>query len=383
MSSLQGMIMSASWNQNRLTAKLGIEYPIIQGPLGGLSSQRLTVAVSNFGGLGSFGAHSLPPDAIKDVIAEIRSLTSKPFAMNLWVSMEDEGARTADENGFNRSLAPLVADLAALGAPRPAYKPYSPKRFENQARVLLDANVPAFSFIFGIPAKEILEECRAKEIVTIGTATTPDEAAALQEAGVDAIAASGFEAGGHRGSFLRSAEDSLTGTLSLVPQITDKVNVPVIAAGGIGDARGIIAALALGAQAVQMGTAFLACEESGASRLHRGALLGKHAGYTALTRGFTGRLARGIHNRLMEELNQKGTEILPYPLQRGLVRNLSIAAEAAGRSDLLPLWAGQSASLSRCTGASAFCNSLVKEVSQIAGPVIQWSANQNRQRSNS
>jgi nitronate monooxygenase len=165
--------MSASWNQNRFTAKLGIEYPIIQSPLGGLSSQRLTAGVSNFGGLGSYGAHSLPPDAIKDVIAEIRSLTSKPFAMNLWVSMEDEGARTADENGFNRSLALLVTDLAALGVSRPAYKPYSPKRFEDQARVLLDANIPAFSFIFGIPAREILEECQAKGIVTIGRRQHP------------------------------------------------------------------------------------------------------------------------------------------------------------------------------------------------------------------
>jgi nitronate monooxygenase len=300
--------------------------------------------------------------------------------MNLWVSMEDEGARTVDENGFNRSLAPLVAELAALGAPRPTYKPYSPKRFEDQARVLLDANVPAFSFIFGIPAREILEECRTKSIVTIGTATTPDEAAVLQEAGVNAIAASGFEAGGHRGSFLRPAEDSLTGTLSLVPQVVDIVDVPVIAAGGIGDARGVIAALTLGAEAVQMGTAFLACEESGASRLHRAALLGRNAGHTALTKGFTGRLARGIHNRLLEELNGKGIEILPYPLQRGLVRNLSIPAEAAGRSDLLPLWAGQSANLSTCTDVSAFLNSLVEEVSEIAGPVIQWSANRRQKR---
>ena len=176
--------------------------------------------------------------------------------------------------------------------------------------MLLDAKVPVFSFIFGIPPKEILEECRAKSIVTIGTATTPEEAAALQEAGVDAIVASGFEAGGHRGSFLRAAEDSLTGTFSLVPQIVDMVDVPVIAAGGIADARGVIAALALGAEAVQMGTAFLACEESGASRLHRQALRGKKAGHTALTKGFTGRLARGIHNRLMEELNREGTEIL-------------------------------------------------------------------------
>ena len=198
--------------------------------------------------------------------------------------MEDEGARTADENGFNQSLAALVPDLAVLGAPRPTYKPYMPKRFEDQARVLLDANVPAFSFIFGIPAREILEECRAKHIVTIGTATTPEESAVLQEAGVDAIVASGFEAGGHRGSFLRAAEDSLTGTFSLVPQIADMVNVPVIAAGGIADARGVIAALALGAEAVQMGTAFLACEVSGAILLLRQALRGKKARHTALTK---------------------------------------------------------------------------------------------------
>jgi nitronate monooxygenase len=367
-----------AWNRNRLTAKLGIDYPIVQGPLGGLSSQRLTAAVSNFGGLGSFGAHGLAPEAIRDVIAQIRSLTSKPFAMNLWGSMEDKGARTSDESVFNRSLAPLAAHLAALGVPRPAYKSYSPIRFEDQVRVLLDANVPVFSFVFGVPPREILEECRAKNIVTIGAATTPEEGAALQGAGVDAIAASGFEAGGHRGSFLRAAEDSLTGTLSLVPQIVDIVDVPVIAAGGIGDARGVIAALALGAEAVQMGTVFLACEESGASRLHREVLLGKNAGHTALTKAFTGRLARGIHNRLMEELNQQGTEILPYPLQRGLIRNLSMAAEAAGRSDLLPLWAGQSANLSTCTDVSAFLSSLVEEVSEIAGPVMQWSASRRQ-----
>jgi nitronate monooxygenase len=343
-----------TWNRNRLTARLGIDYPIIQGPLGGLSSQRLTAAVSNFGGLGSFGAHGLAPEEIKDVIAQIRSLTEKSFAMNLWVSMEDEGARASDESAFNRSLAAIAVHLDALGAPGPVYKPYSPMRFEDQARVLLDAKVPVFSFIFGIPPADILDECRAQGIVTIGAATTPDEAAALRDAGVDAIAASGFEAGGHRGSFLRPAEDSLTGTLSLVPQIVDIVDAPVIAAGGIADARGVIAALALGAEAVQMGTAFLACEESGASLLHRRALRGKKAGHTALTRGFTGRLARGIHNRLLEELNQVGTAILPYPLQRRLVRNLAIPAEAAGRSDLLPLWAGQSANLSTCTGVLAF-----------------------------
>ncbi len=373
----------AAWSRNRLTAKLGIDYPIIQGPFGGFSSQRLTAAVSNFGGLGSFGAYSLAPEAIKDAIAQIRSLTSKPFSMNLWVSMEDDGARTSDESAFNRSLAPLAGHLAELGAPLPTYKPYSPIRFEGQARVLLDAKVPAFSFIYGIPPREILEECRAKSIVTIGTATTPDEAVALRDAGVDAVAASGFEAGGHRGSFLRAAEDSLTGTFSLVPQVVDIVDVPVIAAGGIGDARGVVAALALGAEAVQMGTVFLSCEESGASRLHREALLGRKAGRTGLTKGFTGRLARGIRNRLMDELNATGIEVLPYPLQRGLVKHLSSAAEAAGLSDLVPMWGGQSASLSVCTDVPAFLQSLVDRISEIAGPVMQWSANQRQKRSNS
>jgi nitronate monooxygenase len=366
--------MSPRWNENRLTARLGIDYPVIQGPLGGLSSQKLTAAVSNFGGLGSFGAHGLAPGTIKDVIAEIRSLTSKPFAMNLWVSMEDEGARISDDSAFNRSLAPLAAHIAALGAPRPEYEPHSWIGFEDQARVLLDEKVPVFSFIYGIPPREILDECRAKHIITIGTATTPEEGTALQEAGVDAVVASGFEAGGHRGSFLRAADASLTGTFSLVPRIADTVNVPVIAAGGIADARGLVAALALGAEAVQMGTAFLACEESGASRVHRQALQEKRAGHTALTKGFTGRLARGIHNRLLEELNRPGIEILPYPLQRALVRNLAVPAEAAGRSDLLPLWAGQSANLSASSNVLAFLTSLVEEASEIAGPITQWSA---------
>ena len=363
------------WNENRLTAKLGIDYPIIQGPLGGLSSQKLTAAVSNFGGLGSFGALNLSAEAIKDVIAEIRSLTSKPFAMNLWVSQEDEGTRRSDEKAFNRSLARITRHLTELGTPLPTYKTYSPAtRFANQARTLIDAKVPVFSFIFGIPPKEILGECRMKGIVTIGTATTPEEGAALQEAGVDAVVASGFEAGGHRGSFLRPAEDSLTGTLSLVPQVVDSLHVPVIAAGGIGDARGVVAALALGAEAVQMGTVFLACEESGASRLHRETLRRRNAKHTALTKGFTGRLARGIRNHLMEDLNRAETEILPYPLQRELVRNLTIAAEAAGRADLVPMWAGQSANLSTCTDVSTFLTSLVEEVDQIAGPIMHWSA---------
>jgi nitronate monooxygenase len=356
------------WHKTRVTSLLGIEYPIIQGPLGGLSTQRLTAAVSNFGGLGSFGAHSLSPSAIKDVIAEIRGLTAKPFAINLWISMEDESARTSGSEAFSRSLACIAAHIQALGGTLPAYRPYLPMKFEDQARVLLDAKVPVFSFVFGVPPNELLDEFRAQGILTIGTATTADEAIVLEQAGVDAVVASGFEAGGHRGSFLRAAEESLTGTFSLVPQIADAVSIPVIAAGGIADARGIVAALVLGAEAVQMGTVFLACEESGASTLHRNAILSGNARRTGLTKGFTGRLARGIQNQLLEELNRPDVEILPYPLQRFLLKNLMTLSEKAEKAELLQLWAGQSANLSRQSDATVLLQTVVSEVASICRP---------------
>jgi nitronate monooxygenase len=369
--------VSKAWTRNRLTSRVGLQYPIIQGPLGGLSSQRLTAAVSNYGGLGSFGAHGLKPETIREVIREIKGLTSKPFAMNLWVSMEDEGAFTSTQEAFHRSLAPLAKHIESVGGGKPSYRPYEPVHFEDQVQVLLDEGISAFSFIYGIPSKQILDEFRRQGVVLIGTATTVDEAIALEQAGVDVIAASGFEAGGHRGSFLQPSEDSLTGTMALVPQVVDAVKLPVVATGGIGDARGIVAAFALGAEGVQMGTAFLACEESGANTLHRKALLSGQAKQTALTRGFTGRLARGIKNRLLDELNQKDIEILPYPLQRALVRHLSIPAEKAGRPELLPLWAGQSANLSRYADVRTLLDALVNDVSEIGGAVQSWSAHRS------
>jgi len=371
---MANQVGSKSWTENRLTSRLGLQYPIIQGPLGGLSSQRLAATVSNYGGLGSFGAHGLNPETIRKVIREIKGLTSKPFAMNLWVQAKDEGAFTSTEEAFHRSLSSLAKHIESVGGAKPSYCPYEPIRFEDQVQALLDEGISAFSFIYGIPSRQILDEFRRQGIVLIGTATTVDEAIALEQAGVDVIAASGFEAGGHRGSFLQPAEDSLTGTMALVPQVVDAVRLPVIAAGGIGDARGIVAAFALGAEGVQMGTAFLACEESGANTLHRKALLSDQAKQTALTRGFTGRLARGIKNRLLDELNQKDTEILPYPLQRALVRHLAIPAEKAGRSELLPLWAGQSASMSRYTDVHTLLETLVSETSKIGDAVQRWSA---------
>lgn len=351
--------MGTAWHKTRVTEKLGIQYPLIQGPLGGLSSQKLTAGVSNFGGLGSFGAHGLEPSAIANAVAEIRSMTSKPFAVNLWVSMEDDGARTADEAAFTKAASQLTPYIEEVGGAQPVYATYEPLHFEEQARVLLDAKVPAISFLYGIPPQELLDEAKRQHIVTLGTATTPEEAIVLEQAGVDIIVASGFEAGGHRGSFLRAAEDSLTGTMALVPQTVDAVSIPVVAAGGIADARGIAAAFALGAEGVQMGTVFLACEESGAHPLHREAILSDpHS--TALTRGFTGRLARGIHNELLMAMNQPGVEILPYPLQRSLMRNLALPAQKAGRADLLALWAGQSAGLTRCPSLQKLLHSLME-----------------------
>jgi nitronate monooxygenase len=347
-----------------LTRILGIDLPIIQGPLGGFSSERLAAAVSNLGGLGSYGANSLAPDAIPDVVAKIRSLTSKPFAVNLWVSTEDAGARTSGEREFQQALATLTPFLDEIGAPHPAYQPYVPVTFESQVRGLLDSRPPAFSFVVGIPPREILDECRARKIVTIGTATTVDEAIAIEQAGADIVVASGFEAGGHRGSFLRPAEESLTGTFTLVPQIADAVRIPVVAAGGIADSRGIVAALDLGADGVQIGTAFLATEESGASALHRTALLSGNV-RTALTKGFTGRMARGIKNRLMDAMNTPDAEVLPYPLQRALVRNLVVPAAKAERADLLQLWSGQNASLLMHSTVDALMRDLVGGVSAI------------------
>lgn len=360
--------MSSAWNETRVSRILGIRYPIIQGPLGGFSSQKLTAGVSNFGGLGSFGAHGLEPSAIRDVIDEIRSLTARPFAMNLWVSTEDEGARTSDESAFRRAASRLAPCIQEVSGAEPVYTAFRPLRFEDQARVLLDAKVPAFSFIYGVPPSEILAEARKQQIVTIGTATTVDEAKVLEQAGVDIVVASGFEAGGHRGSFLMSPEDSLTGTISLVPQTVDAVHIPVVAAGGIADARGIKAAFALGAEGVQMGTVFLTTEESGAHPLYRQAILSGNATQTALTRGFTGRLARGIRNKLLTALNEPGADFLPYPLQRALMRNLAVPAQKAGRPDLLALWAGQSASLARTVHLQRLLESLVENMDGTAEP---------------
>jgi nitronate monooxygenase len=233
--------------------------------------------------------------------------------------------------------------------------------FEDQVQAILDSRPPVFSFIFGIPSAEILEQCRKKGILTAGGATTLDEALALEAAGVDMIVASGFEAGGHRPSFLASAENSLTGTFVLVQQIRDKVRTPVIVAGGIATGKGIAAAIMLGADAVQVGTAFLACEESGAPAFHRERLLSEAARYTVLTRAFTGRLGRGLMNTISREMAGKEQDLLPFPLQIGLMSPLRQAAIAQEKWEMILLWGGQIATILRHTKAADLMNALIND----------------------
>ncbi len=342
--------------------RLGVRYPIVQGPFGGgLSTARLAAAVSNLGGLGSYGAHNLPPQEIGRVANEIRSLTAQPFALNLWVSDHDPGGLELSQAEFDRIsriFEPYFLELDAAKPERPSYFHF---RFEDQVEALLEASPPVFSFVFGVPRAAILGECRRRGIVTVGAATSIEEARKLDEAGVDLIVATGFEAGGHRPSFLAPAEEALMGTFVLTQLVSDRVKAPVIAAGGIADGRGMRAALALGAQAVQIGTAFLACEESGASAEHRAILLSDHAQHTTLTRSFTGRLARSVRNRWTEEIGPRLRGLPPFPIQSWFMSQLRIAALKAGRTDLVSLWGGQVAPNLRHRTASALMVALLGE----------------------
>lgn len=352
------------WQQTRLTEALNLRYPIVLGPFGGGSSTpALTAAVSNAGGLGSYGAMGLKPEEMGDVCAAIRHETDRPFAMNLWVSTEDDDARDpAMEARFQEALAPLRPVFAELDLEPPALEPFTPHDFAAQAEALLEAAPPVLSFIYGVPDASLLERFRSRGIALVGAATTVEEAIALDQAGADAIVASGFEAGGHRLSFLRRAESSLMGTLSLVPQVVDSVQAPVIAAGGIADGRGIAAVLALGASAAQIGTAFLACQESNITDEHRDALHSERASQTVLTRAFSGRLARGLANRVSEAYEVSGKRPLPYPLQRQLTGVLREAGMARGSAEYTSLWSGQSARLVRDRHAEALFQRLVREV---------------------
>ncbi len=347
---------------NEFTRRLALDAPIVQGPFGsGLSSVDLVVTVSGNGGLGSFGVHHLDGAGIRDVAARIRARTRRAFALNLWMPLGDSDDPRLSDGQWNAALALLEPYFDELGVPLPVRPARFGPSFEEQLETVIDLAPPVFSFIFGVPSPDALERCRRAGILTVGAATTADEAKLLGDAGVDAIVATGFEAGGHRVSWLREPEDCLTGTLALLPQVLDVVKVPVIAAGGIAEGRGIAAVLTAGAAAAQIGTAFLACEESNAAPLHRDKLFSADARRTSLARAFTGRLARSIHNDFIDGVRGREAAIAPYPVHAWLTAQLRGAALAAGRTDVISLWSGQGAPLLKHRRARELFESLVAE----------------------
>lgn len=352
------------WYNTKATEILGIQYPILQGPFGGgLSTAELVAAVSRAGGLGGFGAYTLSPQEIVDIDQKIRQATDKPYNLNLWVSDTDAVQGTVTDDVYERVKAQFKPYFDQVGMAVPAKPQPFQSRFENQLQVVLDIKPPVFSFMFGIPSPDVLEQCRRRGIRLVGAATTLDEALALDNAGVDLIIASGFESGGHRPSFLAPSEQSTTGTFVLVQLLREKVKAPIIAAGGIATGRGVAGALTLGADAVQVGTAFLACDESGALPAHRAALFSDAAKYTTLSRAFTGRLGRGLTTQIAKDLTGLEKNILPFPLQTSFMSSLRQAALAQKKHDMVLFWGGQIAPLLKHTKAAALMQSLIEETS--------------------
>ena len=341
-----------------LVKRLGIQHPIIQAPMaGGGDTPRLVAAVSEAGALGTIGAAYLTPQQITDSAREVRSLTSRPFGINLFAPVRLPGT-LPDARPAVAKVAPFYAEL---GLPAPAPLPVPPDVFREQLAAVLETDASLFSFTFGMFPAEAIEAVKRRGMFLAGTATTVEEALALEKAGVDAVISQGSEAGGHRGSFAGDFEASMVGTIALVPQIADAVRLPVIASGGIMDGRGIAAALALGASAVQLGTAFLTTDEAGAPECYKQAILGARENQTRLTRAFSGRPARGIVNRFMEQVDREPGAILPFPLQNALTRPLRTAAAKAGRAEFLNLWAGQGLRMARREPAARLVARLAAE----------------------
>jgi nitronate monooxygenase len=344
---------------NPFTQSIGIQFPIIQAPMaGGIDTPALVAEVGNAGALGSIGAAYLSAAQIGDAVAAVRQRTSAPFAINLFVGGRQN---TPDGDAIARVqalLRPFRAELG-LGPGEDVASAASSDSLDAQFEAVLRAQPRVFSFTFGVPSAEHLRALRARSIFIIGTATSLAEGEALDELGVDAICAQGSEAGAHRGTFLGSFEDAQIGTMALVPQLVRRVRRPVIAAGGIMDGRAISAALGLGAQGVQLGTAFLACPEAGTSPAHREALFSPAARRTVVTRAFSGRPARGIRNRFTDAF--EGIQVPPFPLRQSLTCDIRAAASAQGRTDIMQLWAGQGAPLIRAMPAAELVRTLVRE----------------------
>ena len=318
---------------------LGIELPIIQAPMAGVQTSALAITVSNAGGLGSLPAAMLTLDTFRTELAAITSQTSRPYNVNFFCHTPPE-PDSGREARWRAALAPYYAEFGIDPATVPTGGGRAP--FSHEHADLLEAfKPPVVSFHFGLPPPELLQRVKSWGAKVLSSATTVAEARWLEANGADAVIAQGLEAGGHRGMFLSDDLSTQIGTMALLPQVLRAVRIPVIATGGIADANGVKAALALGAAGVQIGTSYLLCPEATITALHRAALISERAEHTALTNLITGRPARGIFNRLMKELGPLSDAPPAFPLATSALMPLKIAAEKLGRDDFSTLWSGQ------------------------------------------
>ncbi|MDP9915991.1 nitronate monooxygenase [Variovorax boronicumulans] len=336
---------------------LGTELPLIQAPMAGAQGSAMAIAVCNEGGLGSLPGAMLSPDAMRSELAAIRAGTDKPYNVNFFCHTPPVPSAER-EAVWRGALAPYYAEFGI----DPAAIPNGPGRNPFSAEVadlLAEFKPPVVSFHFGLPSEALLAKVRGWGAKVLVSATTVDEALWLEAKGVDAVIAQGLEAGGHRGHFLSHDLTKQLGTFALLPQLVHALKVPVIAAGGIADADGVAAAMALGAAGVQVGTAYLLTPEAMTSALHRAALKSEAARHTALTNLFTGRPARGIVNRVMRELGPIGPAP-EFPLATSGIAPLRAKAEAQGSGDFSPLWSGQNATGCREVSSAEVTRALAK-----------------------
>jgi nitronate monooxygenase len=347
-----------NWQDNRIIDLFGIELPIIQAPMAGATTPEMVIAASEAGGLGSLPAALLTVEQAKAGLDQIRAATKKPINVNFFAHANPATDPVA-QMAWRTTLAPYYVELGLdPAAPVPAA---GRAPFDDNYCALVESYRPeVVSFHFGLPGPDLLERVRRTGAKIIASATTVAEARWLAEYGVDAVIAMGFEAGGHRGNFLSDDMATQVGTMALVPQVADAVSVPVIAAGGISDRRGVRAAFVLGASAVQVGTAYLLTPEAKITAFHREALKAARDDNTAVTNIFTGRPARGIVNRIMREIGPLAKAAPTFPTAGGALAPLRAVTEKDGRSDFSNMWAGQAAGLAREMSAAALTRYLVE-----------------------
>jgi nitronate monooxygenase len=347
-----------TWPTTALLDLLEIDLPIVQAPMAGAQAGELAAAVSGAGGLGSLPCAMLTPDGARQEVAKIRAATNRGFAMNFFCHKPPTPDSARDARWIER-LGPYYREI---GAEPPSGSGAARNPFDDAFCELVEEVRPkVVSFHFGLPSDDLLERTRRTGAKILSSATTVAEARHLADKGVDAIIAQGSEAGGHRGMFLTDDVAAQIGTFALIPQVVDAVKIPVIAAGGIADGRGIAAAFALGAAGVQIGTAYLHTPEARISDLHRQALRTARDEDSVLTNVFTGRPARGIKNRFIREIGPMSAESPAFPLAVNGIAPLRAKAEAAGSSDFSPLWTGQAGALGRALPAGQLTTILAEE----------------------